>query len=569
MVLRRALIALALALPGCSSSDAGSTLAEGKVDEGGGRVASADGEVSLTFPPQAVSGDTAIAVRRVQLAETPEGVIPGTVVELGPDGSAFAEPVELALRYRPEDVPNPESRWLRVVQIRPDGTLGRTAFVGHDRAARLVKARLAHFSSYALADLKIAEASFESSEARANKLDLLVLVDNSRSMLGEQQSLADNFPRLARKLDDAGLDYRVGVISPTLGAGPHTHVMTCERPGGDQGKLQATARLPGCTTPRDPWIAKHGADSNVPGGDIEAAFSCIASLGTEGCGFEQPLEAIHRALEARTNPGFLRDDAALGLLVITDEDDCSAANPDLYDVRNSALGRANFRCFEQGVVCEGTTPETAREPGPRTGCKPREDGMIHPISRYVERVRQLKPQGNVVVSLVAGPVEPVSVRARAKVVDVTGVAGPDLAPSCSMSVTARERSEAFPAIRLRAFAEAFGAERSSFTPICEQDFSPALEEVGDLLVRAQKLSWCLPYDPEDAEATSSEIEADCDIEAAQLAEVAACQGQQPTEPCYRVLKNDACPRSDSQLELLNVDPSEMGEAPVRITCLVP
>jgi hypothetical protein len=63
---------------------------------------------------------------------------------------------------------------------------------------------------------------------------------------------------------------------------------------------------------------------------VAGAFSCIAQLGPDGCGYEQSLEAMYRALDPAVNPGFIRDDAALAVLFITDEDDCSARDTSLY-----------------------------------------------------------------------------------------------------------------------------------------------------------------------------------------------------------------------------------------------
>ena len=63
---------------------------------------------------------------------------------------------------------------------------------------------------------------------------------------------------------------------------------------------------------------------------------CIAALGEDGCGFEQQLLSVTHALGAdnfdatgrpqppQENEGFLRDDAYLAIIFITNEDDCSA-----------------------------------------------------------------------------------------------------------------------------------------------------------------------------------------------------------------------------------------------------
>ena len=93
-------------------------------------------------------------------------------------------------------------------------------------------------------------------------------------------------------------------------------------------------------------------------------FGCIAAVGENGCGFEHQLGAVARALGADgarapvENDGFLRPDAALAIVLVSDEDDCSApVTSPLYDaVQNLTLASAmgppsSFRCSEFGHLC--------------------------------------------------------------------------------------------------------------------------------------------------------------------------------------------------------------------------
>jgi len=94
-----------------------------------------------------------------------------------------------------------------------------------------------------------------------------------------------------------------------------------------------------------------------------ADASCLTSLGTGGCGFEQPLDAVLKALtpagEATTftmgtrghgdveNAGLVRRDSVLAIVLLTDEDDCSAADPDLFNQGSAHFtGDLNLRCFQ-------------------------------------------------------------------------------------------------------------------------------------------------------------------------------------------------------------------------------
>jgi len=74
-----------------------------------------------------------------------------------------------------------------------------------------------------------------------------------------------------------------------------------------------------------------GAPVNYTG-DISTVFACLASnLGTGGCGYQHLLQAFEFALIAKgigneeQQVMFLRPAALLGLVFLTDDDDCSAA----------------------------------------------------------------------------------------------------------------------------------------------------------------------------------------------------------------------------------------------------
>jgi hypothetical protein len=120
-------------------------------------------------------------------------------------------------------------------------------------------------------------------------------------------------------------------------------VQTCDDPAdGDNGELQhaGNTRLDGCVEDYPPFL-------EGPRDGLAAEFTCVATLGTGGCGFEQQLESVRRALidrTADTNSGFLRADTALAVVLVTDEDDCSAADPTIFDPARDDLGIMNLRC---------------------------------------------------------------------------------------------------------------------------------------------------------------------------------------------------------------------------------
>jgi hypothetical protein len=139
----------------------------------------------------------------------------------------------------------------------------------------------------------------------------------------EQLNLANNYPLFIEVLEnyDYDLDYRVAITSTGM---DYTYEMTLPPPlsgtipssqdGGDNGAL-----LQRCDMTRR-WI-EH--TDSTPG----ETFSCAAQLGNSGPSDEMPLAAIRAAFEDRiadgTNTGFLRPDALLALVILTDENDCS------------------------------------------------------------------------------------------------------------------------------------------------------------------------------------------------------------------------------------------------------
>lgn len=286
-------------------------------------------------------------------------------------------------------------------------------------------------------------------------LDILFVVDNSGSMHDEQAALVAAFPGFTALLTDSlGLpDLHIAVVSTDMGAGPYG-IMGCEG-NGDNGQMHNSPGFD-CGAPTDAYIVDVlGEDGtsrtrNYPG-QLADAFSCIAELGTSGCGFEQTFESIRRALDGTNeqNAGFLRDDAALAVIVLSDEDDCSAADVSMFDsdpsldTIDSPLGSlSSYRCFEFGVQCN---PDTPRTPGARQDCKVREDSaFVSGVTEYADFLKGLKStSGKVFFSAVAGVGDVVIGERDGE---------PRLDPGCTSA-----SGDAVPAIRISALARAMGA----------------------------------------------------------------------------------------------------------------
>jgi hypothetical protein len=199
--------------------------------------------------------------------------------------------------------------------------------------------------------------------APSQKIDVLFMIDNSPSMAPKQAELINRFPGLVSSLPTAW--YHIGVVTSDLGAAQFNLGGGQCHPGGDGGKLQAlgAAHDPSCQAPTGGLnfidYNQIGATNNLPAGqDLATTFSCMASVGDKGCGFEHQLESVYRALHdpIPENTGFLRSDAALVVVLLTDEDDCSAdPNSDLFDPALAAQYGAllSYRCTNYSIYTDG------------------------------------------------------------------------------------------------------------------------------------------------------------------------------------------------------------------------
>ena len=189
-----------------------------------------------------------------------------------------------------------------------------------------------------------------------------------------QTNLVSSFPAfpIALKAAPQGVpDLHIAIISSDMGAGDGS-VAGCDTTGGKNGIFQYTPRGTCTATGLDTgatFISDIGGVRNY-GGRLENVFTCIAALGEGGCGFEHTFASVLRALGAdgrgqapAENQGFLRPDAYLAIVLVTNEDDCSATpGVPLYDTGSntdvaSQLGPpANFRCNEFGHMCNGMHP---------------------------------------------------------------------------------------------------------------------------------------------------------------------------------------------------------------------
>lgn len=224
-----------------------------------------------------------------------------------------------------------------------------------------------------------------------DSVDLLFVVDNSNSMAAYQQRLGAQFRVLIDQLVAPAADpatgqparppvksLRVAVVSSDLGT-PGANVGSCSvSPDvGDDGllnpvragramaahrpwtSLPAGARPARCTADPNqyPTFLSFDADTS-DAATFREDFVCNAYLSTGGCGLEQQLESAYRALVVHNprelagntdpNAGFVRPDAVLGIVVISDEEDGS--------VRDCRYAEAGQPCRDALSVYDLATP---------------------------------------------------------------------------------------------------------------------------------------------------------------------------------------------------------------------
>ena len=386
------------------------------------------------------------------------------------------------------------------------------------------------------------------------KLDLLFLVDNSQSMRDEQDSLGRNFPLFMQRLESAGVsDLRVGIISSDFGAGSRM-----DGDGGCSGRGDAGRLLvkPGCGLPEsgDRFLA---LGPSVPGGrnftgTLPATFSCLATLGIDGCGYEHQLQSLRYALHGDDGRAFLRADANLGIVLVTDEDDCSGTPDSTLFTDFRAGEEPNLRCATAGHQCGGMPVPAGAFQSPLASCLPqqhpddeqsRRSRLIN-VAEMVAHIKAVKAGTGrrVIVSAIFGWDDSASATytVRSQPVAV-GQPVLGLSPICNAG-----NAWAMPAVRLKAFVDAFGAD-GSWHSICTSDLGPALTKIGEAIGNVDTAGQCLPAAPVDVRPDLPGLQADC-VAVDQVpgaggglveAAVPACSGD--ARPCWELAEDNRCP----------------------------
>lgn len=349
-------------------------------------------------------------------------------------------------------------------------------------------------------------------------IDVLFVLDDSGAIASSQNALLAELPRfidavLTGDLDDDGAReipaflgrLHVGVITTDMGTGGF-EVPTCTGRFGDDGVLLTSGdpSRPVCARTY-PSFFDFGSTEPLEPEALEG-LGCVASVGTAGCGFEQTLEAPLKALtpstsnlrfEANTvghadglNAGFLRARSALLIVILTNEEDCSVADPSLYDPRSLEYdGDLNLRCWRFGA------PEL---------------GLVHPIERFVDGLLATREDPTrLAVSAIVGIPETTNPARGARpdwdaildhpdMQEVLDPAMPSrLRPSCDRTNEAGERALAFSPRRIVRTLQALdrAGAHATVQSLCRDDLGTAMDVTLDLLADATSPCFARTIDP--------------------------------------------------------------------------
>ena len=461
------------------------------------------------------------------------------------------------------------------------------------------------------------------------EVDILFVIDNSPSMDPKQAALAANFPRMMEQLQNlsGGMpDVHIGVISSDMGAGGQGIGGNCNVVLGDRGLLwgnvptqtysyssmqecydkapvRATVAPGSCwALAQNPpiangcglnsgarWIEDVQGPSGVGRqrnytGNLADVFSCLAkAVGVAGCGYEHQLQSLRVALNPQqigcdkdgknctdvnmANVGFLREEAYLAIILITDEDDCSAepnnnSNDNIFtrqprDPNGASTETASMRCAARGHICNGQPIPDYNDPdNGYTGsgfstnfsdCAAKDQNMqssngllpLITVQNMISSVTSVKPrpaQQILVSGIIGWPPSPTDTGLPSDLVvsdkyqigkDATSIKGQNLMwdymPICK--VPSQKSSDgniykAYGGLRLKKFIDAFKRDDSSGLPvqntfsICNSNFADAMTQIGQVtaqVITPASMAGCVQYPLVDADPSTPGTQPDCQV----------------------------------------------------------
>jgi hypothetical protein len=156
-------------------------------------------------------------------------------------------------------------------------------------------------------------------------VDFLFVIDNSGSMYDEQIALINNFPTFINGIETTLVNVDTINVGVTTTDNYFANVGGCQQIGSLVVQTGGSDSSNSVCGPYD-----QGANFMTEEDDLGAKFSCAAQVGTGGSADERPMEAMVNAVtgvyggEDQCNEAFIRDDALLVIVIITDENDTNS-----------------------------------------------------------------------------------------------------------------------------------------------------------------------------------------------------------------------------------------------------
>jgi hypothetical protein len=167
-------------------------------------------------------------------------------------------------------------------------------------------------------------------------VDILWVVDDSGSMSNQRATLTNNFARFLEELLALQVRFQIGVISTNY---------------NDRGVLRGTTKIITNETPNPRAVF------------LQNTTFPAASRARLEQGFRMMELALTEPLRSGANAGFLRPNAALAVIVVTDEDDSSYGDANYYArFLRSLKGPGNENLSSLSVI-GGITPDGCFPPG--------------------------------------------------------------------------------------------------------------------------------------------------------------------------------------------------------------
>jgi hypothetical protein len=173
-------------------------------------------------------------------------------------------------------------------------------------------------------ELPPAQQQFGQSVTYNNKVDFLLMIDNSSSMLQYQNKFADQVPAMISRITQLGLDFHIGVTTTDM------------RSTGTGGRLLGSPKF---LTPVTP--------------NLVAQLQDLVRAGQTGSDLERGLESTFTLLQPRylsgEGAGFLRADSLLVIIYLTNEDDYSLGSVNAHEEYLNTL-RPIYKGTQRGWI---------------------------------------------------------------------------------------------------------------------------------------------------------------------------------------------------------------------------